>query len=120
MTVTSNFLFSEFPFVINLIGLSKPPSVYLLACFSFLCALSFVGGLYAPVANGLRLFKYQVIACLIFLPLNLSLSVLLGKYYGFQIVGIVGATCLTLAFVSCFLVPVKVLANLSLYSRIDS
>lgn len=118
MAVTSNYLFKEFPFLINVIGLTEPPSLYLLACFSFYCVLFVVARLYAPVANGLRLFRYQVIVCLIFLPLNLSLSLLLGKYYGLQVVGVVGATCLTMALTSCFIVPRKILGSLALPSNI--
>jgi hypothetical protein len=116
-----NAMLSVLPFLPPLLGLSSDPSIYLLISFSYLCMLSVISGFYAPIANGLHLFKYQVIISSIFLPSNIFLSWLFGSSLRFGIVGVVAATCLTMTFTSCFMVPKKILKRLrSIHNKQNS
>lgn len=120
VTEILNHIFATFPFLPRSIGLTTNPSVYLLGSFCFLCILSMVSGFYAPVANGLRLFKYQAIVSAIFLPLNILLSWFLGSYFGFGMVGVIGSTCLAMAITSCLMVPRKIVKHLSHINEIPN
>ena len=94
------------------IGLSTNPSIYLLTSFCYLSVLSTISGFYAPVANGLQLFRYQVKISTIFLPSNVFFSWLLGSRCGFGMVGILAGTCLTMTITSCIMVPKEILKRL--------
>jgi hypothetical protein len=112
LALSSSAALLAFPFLPTEIGLSSWPSIHLLISFGLLSALSITGALYAPIANGLGLFKHQVIIGIVFLPLNIFLSWFLAARHGYGVAGIVGATCTTMALTSCFLVPKEILKRL--------
>jgi hypothetical protein len=107
-----NQIFAMFSLLPGSLGLTSNPSVYLLVGFCCLSMLSVVSGFYAPIANGLRLFKYQVIVSAIFLPSNILLSLFMGSSLRLGMLGVIGATCFTMAITSCFMVPKKIFKRL--------
>jgi hypothetical protein len=108
----SERIVSALPWLSIRIGLSTNPSIYLITSFCYLSVLSTISGFYAPVANGLQLFRYQVIVSTIFLPSNVFFSWLLGSRSGFGMVGILAGTCLTMTITSCIMVPKEILKRL--------
>jgi len=109
--VCQNIVFS-FPLLTSRIGISSNPSVNLIITFSYLSMLTTVSGFYAPIANGLQIFRYQVGISAIFLPSNIFLSWLLGSRCGLGMVGILAATCFTMTITSCIVMPNQILKSL--------
>lgn len=106
-------LLSVFPFLPQSVGLASNPSIYLLTSFCYLSMLSVVSGFYAPIANGLQLYRYQVVISSIFLPSNILLSLLMGSGFGFGMMGVIAATCLTMSITSCIMVPREIIKCLN-------
>ena len=106
-------ILSAFPSLPSKLGLSTNPSIYLIISFCYLSVLSTVSGFYAPIANGLQLFKWQVIISTIFLPSNLILSWFLGSRCGLGMVGVIAATCLTMTVTSSILLPREIIKCLN-------
>lgn len=104
-------LFRALPLLAVWTGLSASPPAALIASFSMLTVLSSVAAIYAPIANGLNLFRFQFICSAVFAPLNLVLSWFLATHARLGITGIILATVIAMALTSCTLVPMAILSG---------
>ncbi len=104
-------LINVHPRIYPALGLTSEPTISLLASFSIMSGLSVVAGVYAPIANGLRIFKYQAALSALFLPMNVLLSWFFTQELSLGIAGVVTATNITMAVTSCTLVPLRIMAG---------
>jgi hypothetical protein len=112
LTFFARELFRALPLLAVLTGLSATPGTALIVSFCMLTVLSSLAAIYAPIANGLSLFRFQFICSAIFAPLNLLLSWFLATQAGLGFSGIILATVIAMALTSCSLVPVAILSRI--------
>jgi hypothetical protein len=105
-------LFRALPLLAVWTGLSATPATAVIVSFSMLTVLSSLAAIYAPIANGLSLFRFQFICSAIFAPLNLLLSWFLATQAGLGFSGIILATVIAMAVTSCSLVPMAILSRI--------
>ena len=117
LTFFARELFRTLPLLAVWIGLSAAPVIALIVSFSMLTVLSSFAAIYAPIANGLSLFRFQFICSTIFAPLNLLLSWFLATQARLGFSGIILATVIAMAFTSCSLVPMAILSRIK---KLDS
>ena len=112
LTFFARELFRDLPLLAVWTGLSVTPVTALIVSFSMLTVLSSLAAIYAPIANGLSLFRFQFICSAIFAPLNLLLSWFLATQAGLGFTGIILATVIAMAVTSCSLVPMSILSRI--------
>jgi O-antigen/teichoic acid export membrane protein len=112
LTFFARELFRALPLLAVWTGLSATPATAVIVSFSMLTVLSSLAAIYAPIANGLSLFRFQFICSAIFAPLNLLLSWFLATQARLGFSGIILATVIAMAVTSCSLVPMAILSRI--------
>jgi len=112
VTFIARELFRVLPLLVVWTGLSASPPTALIASFSMLTVLSSLAAIYAPIANGLNLFRLQFICSTVFAPANIVLSWFLATQARLGIAGVIFATVIAMSLTSCFIVPMAILSRI--------